>query len=52
MKLFQTASLFMCFCSFGTGHFSTLNTQSVIKDYHIRSLVIGSSIKPRSHYQA
>ena len=34
-KLFQNASLLMCFCNFATGYFLTLKAQSVKPQSHI-----------------
>ena len=42
-KLFQNASLLMCFCNFATGYFLTLKTQSV---KHVIELMFKCQISP------
>ena len=48
-KLFQDASLLMCFCKFATGYFLTLKNQSVSHVMELMFKVKISVINPTSN---
>ena len=47
-KIFQNASLLICFCNFATGYFLTLKTQSVSHVIELMFKVQISAIYPTS----